>query len=74
MKLLTNSENLEAAILTRTLHRNPPVVLKYHTGSHLEDVNLPRFFLHTMRLGQRRKLTIVRERSQYVMLPDQFLE
>jgi hypothetical protein len=40
MKLLANSENLEAAILTRTLYRNPPVVLKYHTGSHLGDVNL----------------------------------
>ncbi len=39
--------------------------LKYHTGSHLGVVNLPRFFLHTMRLGQRRKFTNDGERSQY---------
>jgi hypothetical protein len=47
--ILFTLKGSEAAILTLNVYKNLPVVLKYHTGSHLGHVHLRGFNLHPMR-------------------------
>ncbi len=73
IKLITNFKNPSSSPLQRlwsghfnleNAHRDPPVVLKYHTGSRQGHMHLRGFVLHPMRCGHWRKLTNDREGIQ----------